>query len=313
MTLPDPPSPDDPPPPARSIHARRLLLAAATGAILALYLSLSGLTVGPHQAVITTQFGRLARVITAPGPTLTWPAPFGRRLLIDTREHVSQTDLVDIATADGQQRRAQAFAIWRIPPDERAIRLFARATLGPGPGAAQVVKSMLETALSSTAAATKADALLSLSQALKSAVAPQAEAAYGIEIEQAGLTQLTLPEAEIAAAASLARAKREADATNRLAEARAQAAEIHAEAERDARTTLAEAQIEAANIEAAARKEAAEIEGRAYNADPDLYQMLRSLDTLSTMVGPSTRLVLRTDAAPFNVLVQGPPQESITK
>jgi membrane protease subunit HflC len=38
--------------------------------------------------------------------------------------------------------------------------------------------------------------------------------------------------------------------------------------------------------------------------------MLRSLDTLSSMIGPNTRLVLRTDAAPFKVLVQGPPDDA---
>ena len=36
--------------------------------------------------------------------------------------------------------------------------------------------------------------------------------------------------------------------------------------------------------------------------------LLRSLDTLGEVVGPHTRLILRTDAAPFNVLVQGPPR-----
>jgi hypothetical protein len=35
--------------------------------------------------------------------------------------------------------------------------------------------------------------------------------------------------------------------------------------------------------------------------------LLRSLDTLDTIVGANTRLILRTDAAPFRVLVDGPP------
>ena len=34
--------------------------------------------------------------------------------------------------------------------------------------------------------------------------------------------------------------------------------------------------------------------------------MLRSLDTLSTMINANTRIILRTDAAPFNALVDGP-------
>jgi membrane protease subunit HflC len=34
--------------------------------------------------------------------------------------------------------------------------------------------------------------------------------------------------------------------------------------------------------------------------------MLRSLDTLSSLVNGNTNLVLRTDAAPFQALVKGP-------
>jgi membrane protease subunit HflC len=34
--------------------------------------------------------------------------------------------------------------------------------------------------------------------------------------------------------------------------------------------------------------------------------MLRSLDSLDKLIGPNTRLILRTDAAPFRVLVDGP-------
>ena len=68
----------------------------------------------------------------------------------------------------------------------------------------------------------------------------------------------------------------------------------------------ADAQIKAADIEAQSRVEAAAIYGRAYAGSPELYKLLRSLDTLGTLVTPGTRLVLRTDAAPFRVLIDGP-------
>ena len=76
---------------------------------------------------------------------------------------------------------------------------------------------------------------------------------------------------------------------------------------------VADAQTQAAVIEAESRRQAAEIQAKAYSGDPQLYMMLRSLDTLSSMIGPNTRLVLRTDAAPFNVLVQGPPGDAAGK
>ena len=66
----------------------------------------------------------------------------------------------------------------------------------------------------------------------------------------------------------------------------------------------AEASVKAAEIEAQARVEAARIYGKAYAGSP-LYNLLRSLDTLGTIVNGDTRLVLRTDAAPFRVLVDG--------
>ena len=85
------------------------------------------------------------------------------------------------------------------------------------------------------------------------------------------------------------------------------AAKIRSAAERDARILQADASVKAAAIEAQSRVEAAQIYGRAYASSPQLYNLLRSLDTLGTMVNPGTKIILRTDAAPFRVLVDGPP------
>ena len=111
----------------------------------------------------------------------------------------------------------------------------------------------------------------------------------------------------LAATVGRMRSERETVAAQRTAEGLRAAAQIRSEAARDNRITVANARAEAAEIEAASRREAAEIYAKAYNADPALYLMLRSLDTLATVVGPNTRLILRTDAAPFSTLVQGPP------
>ena len=70
--------------------------------------------------------------------------------------------------------------------------------------------------------------------------------------------------------------------------------------------SLAQAKADVADIEAKSRIEAAGIFKKAYTADPQLYMMLRSLDALSTMVNSNTTVVLRTDAAPFRALVDGP-------
>jgi membrane protease subunit HflC len=70
--------------------------------------------------------------------------------------------------------------------------------------------------------------------------------------------------------------------------------------------TVARAKADAAEIEAKSRVEAAEIYAKAFGENPELYTLVRSLDTLDSIVGSNVRLILRTDAAPFRVLVDGP-------
>jgi membrane protease subunit HflC len=81
--------------------------------------------------------------------------------------------------------------------------------------------------------------------------------------------------------------------------------QIRSEADRDSRVLQAQAKVEAADIEAKSRIAAASIYKQAYETDPQLYTMLRSLESLDAVVGSNTQLILRTDAAPFRVLVDG--------
>jgi membrane protease subunit HflC len=129
---------------------------------------------------------------------------------------------------------------------------------------------------------------------------------YGVTLRQVGIESLTLPAETLAATVARMRAERQTVATEHMAEGERLAAEIRAAADRDARVTVARAHEEAAATEAKARLEAAEITGQAYAEDPGLYVMLRSFDTLDSVIGQNTRLILRTDAVPFRVLVDGP-------
>jgi membrane protease subunit HflC len=124
---------------------------------------------------------------------------------------------------------------------------------------------------------------------------------------QVGIERLTLPSVTLAATVDRMRAERETIATERTAIGKREAAQIRSAAERDARILQADAKVKAAEIEAQSRVEAAGIYGKAYAGSPQLYNLLRSLDTLGTIVSPGTKLILRTDAAPFRALVEGPP------
>ena len=129
---------------------------------------------------------------------------------------------------------------------------------------------------------------------------------YGIEVRQVGIERLTLPAATLTATVARMSAERETVAAQRTAEGLRRAAQIQADADRDGREVVAKSRSQATQIEANAQVQAAGIYAKAYRSDPGLYNTLRSLDAVSKVVGPNTNLVLRTDAAPFRVLSEGP-------
>jgi membrane protease subunit HflC len=144
-------------------------------------------------------------------------------------------------------------------------------------------------------------------QQLQANLAQQVLDTYGIRIVQTGVERLSLPAETLAATVSRMRAERETVAAQRTAEGLRTAAAIRSDASRDARLIGAAAQQDVAEIMAKGREKAASIHASAYAVDPQLYTMLRSLDTLGSTVGPKTRVILRTDAEPFRALVEGPP------
>jgi modulator of FtsH protease HflC len=282
-------------------------------------LAASAVMVPAGEAIVVTQFGAVTRVITEPG--LAWKVPMPVQLTtpVDLRLRTTSTGLQDVGTRDGLRILVQAYAAWSVPKDPVAIRQFLRAVRNDPDEAARQLRSFVGSALQVTASnfdladlVNTDPSRLKLSEfetRLRQQVEAQLRATYGIAVAEIGIERLTLPEATLAATVGRMRSARETVAVQRTAEGQRQAAEIRADAQRDERVTVADAKAKAAAIEAQARREAADIYARAYAADPSLYLLLRSLDTLAQVVGSNTRILLRTDAAPFNLLVQGPPAE----
>jgi membrane protease subunit HflC len=285
-------------------------------------LAASAVMVSAGQAVVVTQFGAPVRVLTEPGLAWKLPAPVQGTIPVDLRLRTTSTGLQDVGTRDGLRILVQAYIAWQVPADPDRVRQFVRGVRNDPDEAARQLRSFVGSALQVTASSfdladlvnTDPDRLRlqAFETGLQAQIAQQVLATYGIAVRQVGIERLSLPETTLAATVGRMRSERETVAAERTAEGLRAAAQIRSEAARDSRITIAGARTEAAEIEAASRREAAAINARAYDADPDLYLMLRSLDTLTSVIGQNTRLVLRTDAAPFSVLVQGPPSQAHT-
>ncbi len=272
--------------------------------------------IGPGNALVITRFGNPIAVVTQPGLAWRLPAPIENTTSVDLRLRTTSSGLQDVGTRDGLRVLMQAYVAWQVPRDPASVRQFLRAVQNQPDNAAEQLRSFVASALEVTASGFALSDLVNtdpakvqidrFEQVLRQHLHDQVLSMYGIAIRQVGLERLTLPSEPLDATVARMRADRLAIATARMAEGERQAAQIRSDADRDARIVVADAAAKAAAIKAEAEVEAASIYGKAYQSDPPLYTTLRSLDTLDQVISGNTRLILRTDAAPFRVLVDGP-------
>ncbi len=288
------------------------------GVIVAAAIATSSLVmVSAGQAVVVTEFGNPVRVIQRPGLAWKLPAPIESTVPVDLRVRTTSSGLQDVGTRDGLRVLVQAYLAWEVPSDPARIRQYLRAVHNDPDEAARQLRSLVGSVLQISASNYDLTDLVNTDPAkvrltafeneVRENVARQVLDIYGISVRQVGVERLSLPAETLAATVARMRAERETVAAERTAEGLRIAAGIRSDAARDSRITAADARAEAAGIEARSRQKAAEIYAAAYDRDPSLYMLLRSLDTVSAVVGPRTKMILRTDAAPFDVLVQGPP------
>jgi membrane protease subunit HflC len=295
----------------------RALRLGVAGVLVLVAVLAATLTVVPQgTALVVTRFGDPVRVETVPGLVWRLPAPVERTVPVDLRLHTTATGLHDVGTKDGLRIQIAAFAAWRVPAQPPAILGHLRAVRGDADEAAGQLRSFLGSALETEAARFALSELVNsdpsqvrldaLEQALLQRLAEPVRTTYGVELVQIGIERLGLPESTIKATVERMIAERQTAAAERKAAGAQLAAEINQAAFRDSRIAIAKAQEEASAIEAKARSEAAAIYAQAHAADPDLYAFLRGLDTLEQIITSGTRVVLRTDAAPFKSLVEAP-------
>lgn len=306
------------PPSSRVPHGSRKWIRYGIAALL---ISLALLTASLVQvqsgsATVITRFGSPVRVLLDPGLAWRLPAPFESPMDVNLRTRSTSSGLQDVGTRDGLRVIIQAWAIWKVNPDQEHVLRFIRAVQNQPEEAARQIRtfigSSLETTTSNYALSdivntdSKRVKITQLEKQIEDQLKEQLLNSYGIELVQVGIERLTLPSVTLTATVERMRAERETIATERTAEGNRLAAEIHSKADRDARITEADASVKAATITAQAQRDVAAIYAKAYTLDPQLYNLLRSLDTLNDVVNKSTRIVLSTDAAPFKALVQQP-------
>ena len=288
----DDPQPDISPP--RGWLRRNVRYVVAALVVGAAVLSACLVLVSPGEAIVITRFGDPIRVLTTPGLAWKVPAPVESKIAVDLRLLTTSSGLQDVGTREGLRVLVQAYVAWQVPDDPDHIRQFLRAVRNEPAIAAAQLRSYIGSTLEITASSFDLASLVNtdpqkihldqFEQQLRARLDEQALKVYGITIRQVGIERLTLPAETLQATIERMKAERATVAAERSAEGQRAANEISSNADRDSRVVIAKARTEAADIDAKARVEAADIYGKAYNSDPQLYTLLRSLDTLDQVI-----------------------------
>jgi membrane protease subunit HflC len=134
-----------------------------------------------------------------------------------------------------------------------------------------------------------------LAQAVQ-AKAAQVMPAYGIELADVQFKRVTYVESVQEKVFERMISERKRIAQRFRSEGQGKAAEIEGTVDKELRTIDSEAYRKAEEIRGQADGEAAKIYAEAYNADPELYEFVKTLETYRTVIDKNTTLVLSTDS-----------------
>jgi membrane protease subunit HflC len=291
-------------PPTSRAAARRLLLLLG-GALLVAALYGALFTVDVTRYGVVSRLGHIVRVVDTPG--LHFKLPFERVLAIDRRLLYSKPAQAEYLTSDKKNVVVRSLALWRIADPKRfleTVRTRAEAEVQ----LADVVLAEIGAVLgnypfaSFVSAADGERRFEALVGEARSAVQAFALPAFGVEVVDLDLRQLSLPEANKQSVFARMRAERGKIAKQFRSEGERDAERLIAEADREKTRIAAEAYAEAARIRAEGEARAMRIYADALERNPAFYKFLRTLQAYEKLLDDQTTLFLPADAEILAIL-----------
>jgi membrane protease subunit HflC len=276
-------------------------------AVLVILLSSMAFSVRERSTVLVTRFGELVRTETDPGLHWKFPWPIDRAIAIDGRKRVFNTRHSEILTRDKKNAILLSSASWHVADPERFYK--AVGTIEEGERKLDGIVTNAKIGVLgrydlSALVSTNPDELRAeeIEAEILAAVQETARSKYGIDVDQVGFKRLSLPEGNIASVFDQMRAERKKVAAGFRAQGRRDAAILRSQTDLEVAEVVAAAREEAAKVRGESEAQAAEIYATAHDAAPELFAMLRQLESLEKVIGERSTLIMRTDKAPFSVL-----------
>ena len=259
------------------------------------------------QVAVVTRFGAPRTVWRDAGLHAKWPWPVEHVWRFDARQRLFNSRFVETLTRDKKNIVLRTFVIWSVGEPLTFLQ-----SVGDLATAEDRLDGLVTNAKNAVLGRYELAALVSTDPGLLKIpeiesdvladVRGTARERFGVDVRQVGLKQLGLPPENVPFVFEQMRTERQQFAARYRAEGAREAAAIRSQADLDAAKVRAAGAQKAAEITARAEAQAARIYAEAQGRDPELYRFLRSLDSLKTLLGQRATVILRTDAAPFNLL-----------
>ena len=261
-------------------------------------------TVDMTEQVVILQFGKPIRTIQEPGLNFKLPAPFQNKAVFDKRLLEYDVKPQEVLSKDKKTLMVDNYVRWRI-----ADPLLFLQTVQAIPTAMtrldDIVYSQLRLELGTHDMVEIISENRELIMEKVTEKSQKATRPYGIEVIDVRIKRVDLPRENEESIYARMKAERNRQANKFRSEGEEEAQKIRASTDKEKTIILANAYKESEERRGEGEAEALEIYAKAFSADPDFYEFVRTLETYKKILDKKTTLVLPSSSKLFDLLQKG--------
>jgi membrane protease subunit HflC len=255
------------------------------------------------EQVVILQFGKPVRTIQKAGLHWKLPAPIQNAVFFDKRILEYDVQPAEVLSTDKKTLTVDNYVRWRIVDP-----LLFMQTLQAIPNAVTRLDDIVYSEIRRELGLHNMHEIITDNrEKIMEAVTNASYAAtkpYGIEVVDVRIKRVDLPEENEESIYARMKAERERKANQYRSEGDEESQKIIASTEKEKTIILADAYKLAEETRGEGEAKALEIYAKAYSADPNFYEFLKTLETYSTIIDTSTTLVLPTNSKLFELMTE---------
>ena len=266
---------------------------------------------GAGEAAVVLRFGDPSRVVQDSGLHFKLPSPVDSVRTIDMRTHMLDPEPAEFLTQEQRNLEIDAFVAWRVA-DPRVYITSLQTRAGADARIAQVLQAAINDVVTLSPLADIVSVeererdLAAITDDVRALVAANCdENGYGVEIVLVGFERVTFHADNMPAIERSMQEERMREETVIRSGSRETASRITRDAKEEGQSIVSGARADAEGIRGAGEADATRIEAQAYAQNPELYELLTTLELLDPFLSSQT-IVLPSDHPLLEPLTRTP-------